>query len=227
VSTILAEPLVLEPAGPPPVSPAGRVPKRPDRAERRLAQRLRRADPSALEAIYAAHGSMVFGYLRQALNDAAEAEDVFQQVMTEVWRRGADYDPGRASLTTWIMLIARSRAIDALRRRRPEPQDPATLQDLDVVESETEDLAERWRVAALLEQIEPDDRDLLRLRFFEGLSQTEIAERTGIPLGTIKSRMVRGLERLHDLVVEQEAGEAQLVRRGHLPPDATASEVTA
>src|SRR3954451_22378746 len=124
VSTILAEPLL---AGPPPVSPAGRVPKRPDRPERRLAQRLRRADPSALEAIYAAHGSIVFGYLRQALNDAAEAEDVFQQVMTEVWRRGADYDPGRASLTTWIMLIARSRAIDALRRRRPEPQDPATL----------------------------------------------------------------------------------------------------
>jgi RNA polymerase sigma-70 factor (ECF subfamily) len=228
VSTVLAEPLLPGLAGRPAVSTAAdRAPKRPSRAERRLAQRLRRADPGALDEIYAAHGSMVFGYLRQALNDPAEAEDVFQQVMTEVWRRGADYDPARASLSTWIMLIARSRAVDALRRRRPEPQDPATLQDLDVVESETEALAEQWRVAALLEQIEPDDRHLLRLRFFEGLSQTEIADRTGIPLGTIKSRMVRGLERLHDLVVEQEAGEARLTRRGHLPPDASTSGVPA
>jgi RNA polymerase sigma-70 factor (ECF subfamily) len=209
------------------VSAARRLPRRPDRAERRLALALRRADPSALEAIHAAHGSMVFGYLRQALGDAAEAEDVFQQVMTEVWRRGADYDPARASVATWVMLIARSRAVDALRRRRPEPQDPATLQDLDAVDAETEELAERWRVAGLLDQIEPGDRDLLRLRFYEGLSQSEIAGRTGIPLGTIKSRMVRGLERLHDLVVEQEAREARLTRRGHQPPDPSASGVTA
>jgi RNA polymerase sigma-70 factor (ECF subfamily) len=227
VSVIVAEPLLRAPAGAPAVSAAERVPKRAGRAERRLAQKLRQADPAALETIYEAHGSMVFGYLRQALGDAGEAEDVFQQVMTEVWRRGADYDPARASLATWIMMIARSRAVDALRRRRPEPQDPASLQDLDVVESETEALAERWRVAALLEQIEPGDRDLLRLRFFDGLSQTEIAARTGIPLGTIKSRMVRGLERLHDLVVEQEAGEARLRRRGHLPPDASTSGVAA
>ena len=143
------------------------------------------------------------------MGDRAAAEDVQQEVFLEVWRRGASYDPARASLSTWIMVIARSRAIDALRKRVREPRDPAaTLAVIEQIEdpSETPDeLLERWRVAGLLRRLPREESQLLRLRFYDGLSQTEIAERTGIPLGTVKMRMVQGLNRLRDMI-EQEGG---------------------
>ena len=165
------------------------------RAERRLSAALRRGDQSALARVHAQYGPTVFGYLVQTLRDHAAAEDVFQQVLTEVWRRGPEYDPARASMLTWILTIARSRAIDELRRRRPEPQDPGTLPE-QPVEAPQDDLLDRWRVSHLLRQLPEAERRLLELRFYGELSQTEIAARIGVPVGTVKSRMVRGLERL-------------------------------
>jgi RNA polymerase sigma-70 factor, ECF subfamily len=179
------------------------------RRERRLAAGLRRSDPAALREIYEDHGGSTFGYLVSAMGDRAAAEDVQQEVFLEVWRRGASYDPARGSLSTWIMVIARSRAIDALRKRMREPRDPAgTLAVIEQIEdpSETPDeLLERWRVAGLLRRLPREESQLLRLRFYDGLSQTEIAERTGMPLGTVKMRMVQGLNRLRDMI-EQEGG---------------------
>src|SRR4051794_22411161 len=96
-----------------------RRPAPPSRAERRLAAGLGRGDHGALAGVHAQYGPTVFGYLVNTLRDHAAAEDVFQQVLTEVWRRGAEYDRSRASMLTWILTIARSRAIDELRRRRP------------------------------------------------------------------------------------------------------------
>ena len=165
------------------------------RAERRLSAALRRGDQGALARVHAQYGPTVFGYLVQTLRDHAAAEDVFQQVLTEVWRRGPEYDPSRASMLTWILTIARSRAIDELRRRRPEPQDPGTLPE-QPVDAPQDDLIDRWRVSHLLRQLPEEERRLLELRFYGELSQTEIAARTGLPVGTVKSRMVRGLERL-------------------------------
>ncbi len=176
-------------------------PPRPQsRAERRLVAALREGRPEALNEIHAQYGATVFGFLVSRLRDRATAEDVFQQVLSEVWRRGAEYDPDRASLTTWILTIARSRAIDELRRRRPEPVDPSVLPD-DTAEPAPQDEAiERWRMAHLLAQLPGDERRLLELRFYSGLSQTEIEHETGIPLGTIKTRMVRALERLRAMM---------------------------
>jgi RNA polymerase sigma-70 factor (ECF subfamily) len=171
----------------------------PSRAERRLAGALRRGDARALESVHAQYGATVFGYLLHTLRDRAAAEDVFQQVMTEVWRRGAQYDPARASMVTWILTIARSRAIDELRRRRPEPHDPGTLPEA-AVDPPQDDVAERWRVSHLLSQLPVEERRLLELRFYGELSQSEIAERTGVAMGTVKTRMVRGLERLRGLM---------------------------
>jgi RNA polymerase sigma-70 factor (ECF subfamily) len=175
----------------------------PDRAERRLAGRLRRGDPDALAEVHGTYGGLVLGYLRGALRDPATAEDVHQEVFLEVWRRGPGYDPDRASLGTWIMLIARSRAIDHLRRRIPEPLDPHATG----AGSEPEDpaaspdlLVERWAMAVHLARLPEEQARILRMRFHEGLSQTEIAERTGIPLGTVKTYMVRGLRRLRELM---------------------------
>ena len=102
-------------------SPAGVL---PERAELRLAARLRDGDPDALAEIYRRRGATTFGYLVRALRDRGAAEDVQQQVYTELWRRAGEFDPERAGLLTWAMTITRSRAIDHLRRRVPEPRDP-------------------------------------------------------------------------------------------------------
>jgi RNA polymerase sigma-70 factor, ECF subfamily len=177
------------------------VPARPLRhPERRLVKALHGGQPEALTEVHAQFGATVFGYLLSRTRDRATAEDVFQQVLSEVWRRGAEYDPDRGSLAAWILTIARSRLIDELRRRRPEPIDPSSLPD-DVAEPAPHDQAiERWRMAHLLAQLPEEERRLLELRFYSGLSQSEIGAQTGIALGTIKARMVRGLERLRAMI---------------------------
>jgi RNA polymerase sigma-70 factor, ECF subfamily len=181
----------------------GRRGSAPDPAERRLIELLHAADPVAIGLVEERFGRLLSGFLAEAMPDPASAEDVKQQVLLEVWRRGPDYDPGRAGLLTWLMTIARSRAIDERRRRRPEPVDPVAL-DSGAAESEpeVERMLERWRLADLLEQIPREEADALRLRFYDELAQTEIAERIGVPLGTVKTRMVRGLARLRDLIEE-------------------------
>ena len=191
-------------AQPTPAAPA-RV---PDRRERQLAARLRARDPEALAEIYDVCGAATFGYLLRALRDRGTAEDVQQQVFAEIWRRGPQYDPGRAGLLTWALTIARSRAIDHLRRRVPEPRDPqvtaATIESGQDTATEADALAERWRMAHYLGLLPDDERSLLQMRFYEELSQTEIAERTGVALGTVKARMVRGLRRMRELIEAEE-----------------------
>jgi RNA polymerase sigma-70 factor, ECF subfamily len=177
---------------------------------RGLAEALQRRDRAALERIYGEYAPTVLGYLINFLGDRGAAEDVHQQVFLEVWQRASSYDPERASILTWIMTIARSRAVDQLRRRVPEPQDPGEHGPLGLAEDDDPELSpdalvERWRVAHLLSQLRPEESELLRMRFYEGLSQSEIAERTEIPLGTVKMRMVGALRRLRDLIDEEDA----------------------
>ncbi len=175
-----------------------------DPGERRLAELLGAGDQAAIGLVEERFGRVLGGFLREALPDRAIAEDVMQQVLVEIWRRGPDYDPGRASLLTWMMTIARSRAIDERRRRRPEPVDPAAIDGGEAAAAaETDQMLERWRLAALLDRIPPEEAIALRLRFYEELAQPEIAERIGVPLGTVKTRMVRGLARLRGLIVEE------------------------
>jgi len=173
--------------------------RRPDRAERRLAARLRAGDADALADVHEACGAATFGLLVRMLGDRAAAEDVQQQVFTEVWQRAGAYDPRRAGLLTWVLTIARSRAIDHLRRRVPEPRDPQ-LPDSRTVDAGADALLERWRLAQLLGRLPEAERTVLRLRFYEDLSQSEITAATGIPIGTVKARMVRGLTRLREMI---------------------------
>jgi RNA polymerase sigma-70 factor (ECF subfamily) len=176
-----------------------------DRSERAAAKGLRKRDPEALKTIYERHGSVTFGYLLRALGDRGAAEDVQQRVFTEVWERGPSYDPARAGLLTWIMQITRSRAIDRLRKRVPVPADPEAAErqagaDPDLA---LDALEEQWRMSELLRRLPGEEADLLRMRFYDDLSQTEIASATGVPLGTVKMRMVQGLERLRGLIDEE------------------------
>lgn len=175
-------------------------------AERGFLRALERDEHAALERLYDEYAPTVFGYLVNTLRDRGAAEDVHQQIFLEVWQRIADYDPARASLLTWIMTIARSRAVDELRRRRPQPHDPgdgALIEDRDP-EGSPDVLVERWRIAHLLSRLRPEEAEILRMRFYENLSQPEISERTEMPLGTVKMRMVSALRRLRDMIDQEE-----------------------
>src|SRR4051794_6784103 len=169
-----------------------------DRAERRLAKRLARRDPNALGDLHDLHGAAVFGFLVRALADRAAAEDVQQQVFLEAWERAERYDAERAGLRVWLLTIARSRALDHLRRRVPEPRDPTSTVALAdrADESRLDELVEHWHLTAQLERLPAEEADVLRRRFYLDQSQTQIADATGIPLGTVKTRMTSGLRRL-------------------------------
>jgi len=183
----------------------------PDRsvppADRRLADGLSRGDPAALAALHERCGRTVLGFLVRTLGERGAAEDVFQQVFLEAWQRGAAYDPERAGPMTWVMSITRSRAIDHLRRRVPEPRDPAG--SLALMEGEgdpaagVDALLERWRLAHLLADLPGEEAEILRRRFYREETQREIAAAMGIPLGTVKMRMVQALGRLRTLIDEE------------------------
>lgn len=182
--------------------------RRPDDRTVRLAAGLHRRDEATLAELHNDYGRAVMNFLRGAIADAAAAEDLHQEIFLEVWRRGPSYRPERAALGTWIMLIARSRTIDHLRKRVPEPRDPSdpaqsAVFDREDLSASPEEFVERWRMATLLGRLPDDEARLLRMRFHEELSQNEIAERTGIALGTVKTRMVRALRRLRDMVDEE------------------------
>jgi len=170
---------------------------------------LKNGDEAAVERLYAEFGGTVFGYLLRTLRDRGAAEDVQQQVFLEVWKRGPTYDPARAGLLTWIMQIARSRAIDLQRKRIPDPVDidESSPTDSTTADAFTDAMHDQWHIAHLLKQLPREESDLLRARFYDGKSQSEIAAETGIALGTVKMQMIRGLKRLRELIEADESLE--------------------
>lgn len=155
-------------------------------------------DQAAFAALFVHFAPRVKGFLMKGGADASLAEECAQEVMATLWRKAHMFDPTRASVATWIFTIARNRKIDALRKqRRPEPEDlpwgpePEPEQaDVIGLRQETEQLAEAIR--ALPEK----QRSLVEQAYFGDLSHSEIAEITGLPLGTIKSRIRLALDRL-------------------------------
>lgn len=159
-------------------------------------------DPAALEDCYAALGPMVLGYLRR-LVPRDEAEDVLQRTFVEVWRSRDRYDPSR-SLEAWVLAIARKRAIDHLRRNRAEVVSIDELRE--VAGEDGRVLADRYaraaQVRAALTRLPRDQREVLALAYFGDYTQTEVAERLDLPLGTVKARTFRGLKRLAAILGE-------------------------
>lgn len=175
-----------------------------DRDQLVLVGRLRKQDPEALRELYELYSRPVFAFLLRQLSDRATAEDVQQQVFMEAWQKATNFDPERGSLLTWLMLMARSRAIDSSRRRVPEPRDPQgtarVLESQQPERNEIDEAVETWHFSQLIGRLPQDEADLLKYRFQGELSQSEIADTTGIPLGTVKSRMVSGLQRLRTMM---------------------------
>jgi len=143
--------------------------------------------------LYDRYSSIVYSVALRILGDTGAAEDILQDIFMQLWRRPDSFDASRGSLPGWLAVIARNRAIDSLRKRRPETD------IADVVLSVGPDLAgAEWsraleKIRGAIGSMPRPQRSALEMAYFEGLSHTEIAERTGEPLGTIKTRIRAGL----------------------------------
>jgi RNA polymerase sigma factor (sigma-70 family) len=169
-------------------------------ASSNLGARLAAGEEGAIAECYTALGPMVLGYLRRFV-PRDEAEDVLQRVFYEVWKNRDRYDPAR-SLEAWVLGIARKRAIDQLRRRHVSIVPIEELRD--IAGDDGRELAERYARASevrhALERLPAEQREVLTLAYFGDLTQAQIAERLGVPLGTVKARTFRGLRRLADIL---------------------------
>ncbi len=163
-------------------------------------------DANALGRLYDRYGSILFGLLLRILHDRSEAEDVLQEVFLQTWRRAVDFDPARGRVVAWLAMLARSRALD---RRRALASRSRTVAEAagesgepptGGVEAMVAEDARRVRQA--LESIPEAQRVVLRLAYFDGLSQSEIAARLTRPLGTVKTHTRLGLLKLRELLGE-------------------------
>ncbi len=169
-----------------------------------LLHQIATGDAEALGALYDAHARTVFALAKRVLLKQEDAEEIVQDVFAYVWREAVRYDPGRATVAGWLVMLTRTRAIDKLRARRARPDhdqagDPApalntTVSTLASPEALAVSSDDGRRVGAALAALPVEQRSLIDLAYFEGLSQSEIAERTGTPLGTVKTRMRTALQ---------------------------------
>lgn len=153
-----------------------------------------------MATLYDRYSSIVYSVALRVLQDTGAAEDVLQDIFLQLWRKPGAFDASRGNMGAWLAVIARNRAIDALRRRRPEND----IEDVVVsVEPDLASDAERSRamekVRGALQAMPAAQRSALEMAYFEGLTHTEIAEKTGEPLGTVKTRIRSGLLSLRKL----------------------------
>jgi RNA polymerase sigma factor (sigma-70 family) len=164
--------------------------------------RVGEGDGAALRMVYRDTSAKLFGVCLRILNDKSEAEDMLQDVYVTVWRKAASFDPGRASPITWLVAIARNRAIDRLRSsavtRRTEPIEAAdAVSDLAPAAVERVELAQQHqRLARCLEELEGQHSAAIRAAFLDGSTYGELAQQMSVPLGTMKSWIRRGLLKL-------------------------------
>jgi RNA polymerase sigma-70 factor (ECF subfamily) len=165
-------------------------------------RRIASGDQAALGELYDRYGGMLLALATRVLGSPGEAEDVVQETFIQVWNKARTYDPARSSVSTWLVLLGRSRAIDRLRSRRAGRTCGSGARSADsasCIPSSPADVLfreRRERVRAELAALPIVQRDVLEMAFYEGLTQTEIAERTGIALGTVKTRTLLAMKKL-------------------------------
>jgi len=174
--------------------------------DRSLLRGVAHGDAGALRVIYERCAGRALAIALRVLGTRSEAEEVVQEVFIQVWNRAREYDAGRGSMLTWILTIARSRAIDRLRTRGAQARAAAGVElDQAAVQMPSE-LAEesqlRARVNSALGALPAEQRRAIELAYFEGLSQSEIASLTGDPIGTVKTRVRLGMSKLAGLLDE-------------------------
>jgi RNA polymerase sigma-70 factor (ECF subfamily) len=171
-----------------------------------------RSDEGALAELYDRFGRVAYGLARRVLRDDALAEDAVQEGFLAAWRSASRFVPERAKASTWLLTLVHRRAVDLVRkeeRRRAEP-----LEEVPSAEAPgTHDVVwlrlERERVQRALHALSDQQREALELAYYGGFTQSELADRLGQPIGTIKSRMFTGLGRLRELLAEPESERKQ------------------
>jgi RNA polymerase sigma-70 factor, ECF subfamily len=176
-----------------------------------LIQQVANHDREAFGQLYDRFSSVVFTLAMRMLKVRSDAEDLLQEVFVQIWRRADTYSVERGSPEAWIINMTRSRAIDKLRAiRRMErsfvlTDDPASVQSSDNVESSAADSETRLTMKSMLGNLPEAQRQVLELAYFDGLTQTEIAAHLAEPLGTVKTRMRSGIQRLREILGTQAA----------------------
>lgn len=162
-----------------------------------LIRRLTRGDHAALGEFYDLHAGLVNGLALRILRDRADAEDTVQEVFVQVWQQAARFDPSRGTPQAWLCTMTRTRALDRLRRRASRREEPELAQ---VGSTEAPRKEYSLAVRSALDALPADQRQPLELAYYEGLTQSEIAERLAQPLGTVKTRIRTAMIRLRGVL---------------------------
>jgi RNA polymerase sigma-70 factor (ECF subfamily) len=172
-----------------------------------LIKRVADGDSSALTTLYDSTSRLVFGLILRVVTDRSSAEEVLLDVYTQVWRQASTYDAKRGAPLAWLMMIARTRGIDRLRSGKHEHQHKESLDSIGEVTASTASpeadtvMAERRQlVRSALETLSAEQREVIELAYYSGLSHSEIALRLGQPLGTVKTRTRLGMMKLRDML---------------------------
>jgi RNA polymerase sigma-70 factor, ECF subfamily len=180
-------------------------------ADAELVQAMARGQTDALAKLYDLHAPVMMALAQRILGSKNDAEDLVHDVFLEAWRRAADYDPTRGTVRAWLILRTRSRAIDSRKSakvsRTVTVGDTAWLERLLGGAEDVSGSADRDLVRRSLRDLPEDQRMVLLLGYFEGLSSSEIAARLATPIGTVKSRVAKGLSRLREALGSKSRGE--------------------
>ena len=185
-----------------PIRPAPQVPGRGDAGLDGLVTLAGRGDQAAFEAVYDRVAAPVFGLIRRVLRDSAQAEEVAQETLLEVWRTAARFDPARGAALAWIMTIAHRRAVDRVRSEAAAAAREARAASApvlaDQVAEAVESSLEAERVSRCLDGLTELQRESITLAYYSGYSYPQVASALGVALGTVKTRIRDGLKRLRD-----------------------------
>ncbi|RPH69253.1 MAG: sigma-70 family RNA polymerase sigma factor [Myxococcaceae bacterium] len=171
--------------------------------DRTVLDAVRRGDQRSLEELYRRHSPRLYALLLRMLRETADAEEVLQETFIDAWRRAGEYSASRGSVEAWLITIARSRAIDRIRNRGARlrlVKQSEQLATADAPQPEPPDVHAQTRLRKALGTLPPEQRRALELAYWDGLSQSEISRETGDPLGTVKTRVRLGLQRLAELL---------------------------
>jgi RNA polymerase sigma-70 factor, ECF subfamily len=181
-------------------------------ADRDLVARAVTGDETAIARLYDRYATVLYTVAYRIVGERADADEVVIEAFAQAWREAGRFEPGRGSVAGWLTMIARSRALDLVRARSrreritgtaaaDQPEEPPAMGAWQGDPADSLDRSERRRqVLAALAELSPPQRKAIELAFFEGLSQSEIAERLNEPLGTVKTRVRLGMQKLRDLL---------------------------